>query len=219
VWRSAGWPSHDGLELDLLAAGLVARCHDAQGHETLRVTQAGVVALACQHQANRERLHPHEHLVARVAQAQQAAGRLVWCGLSLRAQVQQPPREAAWVTTLPDVFSIRNTTVERYVEPVVHEIKVRRADLLSDLRRPAKREAYAAVAGEVWYVLGPQVGQADDVPPSCGVMHLPSWDAGSELEILRLAPKQAMPLPFGAWMALAKACPWPRPDGDGQTMF
>jgi ABC-type sulfate/molybdate transport systems ATPase subunit len=34
----------------------------------------------------------------------------------------------------PDVFSIRNTSVEAYAEPLVHEVKVRRADLLADLR-------------------------------------------------------------------------------------
>jgi hypothetical protein len=46
VWRSAGWPCHDLIELDLLAAGLIERVRQPSGHETLRVTDAGVVVLA-----------------------------------------------------------------------------------------------------------------------------------------------------------------------------
>ena len=38
IWRSAGWPCKDGLEIDLLAAGLI-RLHIApDGCETLRLT-------------------------------------------------------------------------------------------------------------------------------------------------------------------------------------
>ncbi|MCB2021491.1 MAG: hypothetical protein KDG44_11880, partial [Burkholderiaceae bacterium] len=46
VWRSAGWPCHDLIEVDLLAAGLLERVQQASGHETLRVTDAGVQVLA-----------------------------------------------------------------------------------------------------------------------------------------------------------------------------
>lgn len=46
----------------------------------------------------------------------------------------------------PDVFSVRHTSVEAYLQPVMHEIKVCRADLLSDLRHAVKREAYQAPA-------------------------------------------------------------------------
>ena len=42
MWRSAGWPCHDPIELDLLGAGLLQRFWDAQGRETLRVTDAGI---------------------------------------------------------------------------------------------------------------------------------------------------------------------------------
>ena len=49
--------------------------------------------------------------------------------------------EPGWAIAMPDVYSIRHTTVEDHVEPIAHEIKVRRADLLADLRRPTKGEA------------------------------------------------------------------------------
>ena len=35
VYRSAGWPSQDPLEIDLLAAGLLERVGSAGGQETL----------------------------------------------------------------------------------------------------------------------------------------------------------------------------------------
>ena len=76
----------------------------------------------------------------------QRAGRIVWRGLSLRAKVDE-----AWAMAMPDVFSIRHTTVERYLEPVVHEIKVRRADLLADLRQAAKGAAYCALSAIDWW--------------------------------------------------------------------
>lgn len=47
---------------------------------------------------------------------------------------------------IPHVFSIRNTAVEAYLEPLVHEIKCSRADLLGDLKRAEKRAANLPIA-------------------------------------------------------------------------
>ncbi len=137
VWRSAGWPCQDMLEIELLAAGCLERVRHASGHETLRVTDAGIAVLAEALQRHRAARDAHEDLVERVARDMTRAGRLAWRGLSMRAKVVD-----AWVMAMPDVFSIRHTTVEDYLEPVVHEVKVRRADLLADVRREAKRVAY-----------------------------------------------------------------------------
>ena len=46
VYRSAGWPCQDGIEVELLAAGLLQRERGPLGHETLRVTDAGIAVLA-----------------------------------------------------------------------------------------------------------------------------------------------------------------------------
>jgi hypothetical protein len=206
VWRSAGWPCQDTVEAELLAAGWLERLRDADGRETLRVSDAGVRVLADTLAGNRRQRDAHEALVARVATEMQRAGRLVWRGLSLRAAT-----EAGWTMAMPDVFSIRHTTVEAYVEPRVHEIKVRRADLLADLRRPAKGEAYRALASQCWYVLAEGVGDERDVPEAYGVMLAP---AGSgPMQVLRPAPARPMTLPLATWMALARAAPLP-PDDD-----
>ena len=200
VYRSAGWPCLDGVEIDLLGAGLLERVRSASGHETLRVTDAGVALLADSVARHRARRDAHEALVARVADAMTRSGRLAWRGIALRAKV-----DAGWVMAMPDVYSIRHTSVEDYLEPIAHEIKVRRADLLADLRKPAKCEAYRQLSSECWYVIREGIAEVDEIPPECGV--LVAGDAG--LEVARPAPKRALRLSFGVWMALARATPVP----------
>jgi len=215
MWRSAGWPFQDLIEIDLLAAGLVERERDALGRDTLRVTDAGVALLSSALQRNRAARDPHEALVARVAREMQRAGRVVWRGLSLRARVGEadPTIDAGnWAIAMPDVYSIRHTSVEDFVEPVVHEIKVRRSDLLADLRRPTKGEAYRWLSGECWYVIREGIAQPQEIPAVYGVMlALPS----GALSVARPAPRRGMRLPFAVWMALARATPEP-PDEAAQ---
>jgi hypothetical protein len=252
IYRSAGWPCADMLEVDLLAAGLLERRCPAEGAETLRLTDAGIRVLAQAHAGNRAARTPHEALVERVAETLGRGGRLAWRGLMLRvpvpralladdsqpalaptalAQEPTPLRDLlggdgpvmaapdhAWCMAMPDVFSIRRSTVESYLEPVVHEIKVSRADLLGDLKRPAKRAAYLAMAGACWYVLGRDakgrpIAEPDEVPPECGVMIVD----GAQLAVARPAPSRAVErLPLQVWMSLAQAAPAARPDDDAQ---
>ena len=213
VYRSAGWPCLDAIEIELLAAGLLARVMRPSGHETLRVTDAGLQWLAQALQHNRARRDAHEALVERVAREMTRAGRIAWRGLSLRAKVPTNTGEA-WAVAMPDVFSIRHTTVEAYLAPVVHEVKVQRADLLADLRRQAKRAAYLQMSSECWYVIRAGIAQPEEIPPECGVLVATE----TLLDVARPAPKRAMRLPFDAWMALARATPvdgWRLEDAQG----
>ena len=198
IWRSAGWPCHDMVEVELLDAGLLERVRQPSGHETLRVTDAGVACIAETLQRNRATRDAHESLVERVAREMTRNGRIAWRGLSLRAKVGD-----AWAMAMPDVFSIRNTSVEDYLEPVVHEIKVRRADLLADLKREAERAAYLQLCGECWYVIRDGIAQADEIPSECGVLVA----SDSALDVARPAPRRAMRMPFQAWMVLARSTP------------
>lgn len=251
VYRSSGWPCQDMLEAELLAAGQLERVRWPDGHETLRVTDAGIATLARVFARNREARNPHETLVEQVALAMDRAGRLAWRGLMLRARVPlslfgagEPPAPDpapedmpllvaepvaeplvepghAWVMACPDVFSIRRSTVEAYLEPVVHEIKVSRADLLGDLRKPAKRAAYLDMASACWYVLGNDargrpIGGPDDIPPECGVMLVQD----GQLVVAREAPRRALErLPLQVWMTLAQAGAPLRADDGGQAAF
>ncbi len=213
VWRSAGWPCQDMVEVELLAAGLLERVRDGDGRESVRVTDAGIQALAATLAKNRAARSAHEALVAEVATAMQRAGRVVWRGLSLRAPLPGPDGGTVWAVAMPDVFSIRHTTVEDYAEPAVHEIKVRRADLLSDLRHADKGAAYRALSSQCWYVLRAGIAEPDEVPAAYGVMVA---GAGG-LEVLRPAPRRAARVPFAVWMALARAHAEPGPDDAEQA--
>jgi hypothetical protein len=215
IWRSAGWPSQDLVEVELIAAGWVERLRDGHGRETLRVTDAGIQLLAATLARNRAARDAHEALIGRVAIAMQRAGRIAWRGLSLRVRVgDDAAGTGRWAIARPDLFSVRNTSVEDYLEPVVHEIKVRRADLLGDVRRPAKGEAYRQMARECWYVLADGIGDASDVPDDYGVMVA----RDGVLDVLRPAPRRALRLPFATWMALARATPEPVEDSPQRAL-
>lgn len=213
IHRSSGWPCRDPIEVDLLVTGLLDAVTDAQGRETLRVTATGLQALSTAHANNRASRSVHDGLVQRVARLTQQEGRIAWSGLALRAQVNDE-----WVQAIPDVFSLRNTTVEAYLEPVVHEIKVSRADLLSDLKKPDKRSAYLAMASQVYYVLGVNargkpIAEPDEIPPECGVMVATE----AQLEVVRVAPRQPFSgMRFDIWMALAKSAPLLKDDEGSQ---
>lgn len=246
VYRSAGWPSQDGLEIELLAAGMLERSLE-DGRDRIRLTDAGVAGLAQALQRNQRALSAHDALVARVAQMLLRDGRLVWTGLSVRARLPSAtpavdtrpvidadgfdllaPAPGApatrWKMCKPDLFSIRNTSVAAYLEPVVHEIKVSRADLMGDLRLVDKRDSYLDLGGQCWYVLGCDakrrpIAQEHEVPAACGVIFA---DADGRLDVVRHAPRRSLPdLPFPLWMALAKATPLPAAvaglDGDAPS--
>ena len=210
VYRSAGWPFQDPVEIELIAAGLLERALEPSGHDKVRVTANGIAYLAQSIQKNRQNRSPHELLVDRIAQTMLRDGRIVWTSLSLRARLpSEPETPNRWKICKPDVFSIRHTSVANYLEPIVHEIKVSRADLLGDLKSKDKRDSYLDVGGQCWYVLGCDtkgrpIGQEDDVPPECGVMIAEP----DRLHVAHNAVKRSTrEMPFAIWMALAKATP------------
>jgi hypothetical protein len=212
VWRSAGWPCRDGIEAELLLAGWLLGERDAAGRETLQLTPAGLAQLVAHGERHRRARGAHEALVERVASAMQRAGRIVWRGLSLRAPPGEQATKRDWPMAMPDVYSIRHTTREDAVEPVAHEIKVRRGDLLADLRRPAKGEAYRALSSQCWYVLAAGIGGPDDIPPVFGVMLADS----SGLHVARPAPRRPFRLPLQVWMALARSNALPLLEAEAQ---
>lgn len=235
VWRSAGWPYRDAIELELLAAGWAALSQAAGGHETIVLTQAGIRLLVDARQQNQRALSAHDRLAQRVAEQLVKGGRLVWRELSLRAWVNandesrpvapmtgdapcllypadavlQAPRSpnGSWRMARPDVFSVRHTSVEAYLQPIVHEVKVSRADLLSDLRHVAKRESYQWLSCETYYVFPAGMAEPEEVPEAFGVWMLNGPVDSGALDLVRPARHMPCKLPFAVWMALAKATP------------
>lgn len=195
-YRSAGWPCLDAIEIDLLNAGLIERVSvSPEAPEIIRVTDAGLHALGSCLDRNRRAFDAHEALVEQVAQWLASSGQLVYRGLTLRGRVG-----ARWKPCRPDVYSIRNTTIAAYACPSIHEIKVRRADLLSDLKNPDKRAAYQALSAEFFYVMPDGLAALDEIPADCGVLYANK----RELKLGRAAPRRPHELSFGEWMTLAR---------------
>ena len=118
------------------------------------------------------------------------------------------PGASGWRMARPDVFSVRNTSVEAYLHPVVHEIKVSRADLFSDLRHAAKRESYQWLCCECHYVFPAGMAQPQELPEALGVWVMHGDMETGRLEQLRAARHTSCALPFPVWLSLAKATPW-----------
>lgn len=118
-----------------------------------------------------------------------------------------------WRMARPDVFSVRNTSVEAYLHPVVHEIKVSRADLFSDLRHAAKRASYQWLCCECHYVFPAGMAQPEELPTELGVWVIHGDMETGRLEQLRPARHTPCTLPFAVWLALAKATTW-QPERD-----
>jgi hypothetical protein len=107
----------------------------------------------------------------------------------------------------PDVFSVRHTTVESYLQPMVHEVKVSRADLMSDLRHAAKRDSYQWLSCETYFVFPAGVAKLEEIPEEFGVWVLNGSVESGSLDLARPAAHVPRKLPFFVWMALAKATP------------
>ncbi|MBF5005263.1 hypothetical protein [Diaphorobacter caeni] len=248
IWRSAGWPCQDAVEIELLAAGLVRLQVSHEGHDQLRLTDAAIALLADARQKGLRSATLHDRIEHRFAQRHLLPqGRIVWRELMLRAALEEeagsaiepedasllpadapasdmlwadesqlpvPLRRAArrvWRVARPDLFSVRNTSVPRYLHPQVHEVKASRADLLSDLRHRAKRLAYQWLSEECHYVFPAGIAEPEELPEEFGVwvMHGDVDDA-PRFEQLRAARHVRCSLPFTVWMALCKATPLAR---------
>ena len=136
-----------------------------------------------------------------------------------RAFSNKPQGKTSWRMARPDVFSVRHTSVEDYLQPMVHEVKISRADLLSDLRHAAKRESYQWLSCETYYVFPAGVAEPDEVPQEFGVWVLNGTIETGTLDLLRPARHAPCKLPFAAWMALARASPARMDAGLGQRQL
>jgi hypothetical protein len=195
VYRSAGWPCFDNIEVDLLQAGLIERVRRGNEAEVLRVTDAGLAALSTHIERNRRAFDTHEALVERTARLLASSGRLVYRGLSLRGRISD-----GWRACRPDVYSLRVTNVAAYACPAIHEIKISRADLFSELARPDKRHAYQSLSTEFYYVLPEGLATLDEIPTDCGVIYF----GAAGVRAGRPSPRRTAEPGINEWMAIAR---------------
>ena len=209
-FRSAGWPCQDNIELDLLRHGYVRRETAGTLLETIVVTDAGIALLAQQLELNRRAFAEHDALVDRVARWLMSQKRLVFRGVTLRTRIDE-----TWALSRPDIFSLRHVTSSRRLHPAVHEIKVRRADLLGDIKKDTKRRGYQSYSQSFHYVIAEGIADPDEIPEDCGLIVA----TPNTLRIVRPAPHRPAALTTAQWVALVRAGAEFGDDDDPQLAF
>ena len=185
----------DSIDLDLLRVGALNYIPLLPGHEDgLAVTSYGANLLAnATAQARAERA-PHHELGARLGAWLREQGRLVWENIEFRVDTDNGGRLAR-----PDVFSLLATHNEKRIAPTVHEVKVSRADFLSDLRHPVKLAAYRAIASHIYFACPEGLIRREELPAGYGLLYERADGTWSTVKRPR---KSAVQLSTWHWMNL-----------------
>lgn len=198
-WQSLGWACHDNIDIDLLRWGLVVEQSAGDTASRFVLTDAGRAALGDGLRHNRRARDAHAAATAAVAEHLAATGRLVFTELSVRTE-----HEGRWRPCKPDVFSLVRGLRADHLAPQVHEIKVRRADLLGELRG-AKIERYRELAASIYLVIADGIAEPAEIPHDYGVA---LYSPAAGYRIARAAPIGDYALETRHWMALARATPF-----------
>lgn len=172
LW-SYGRPVHvgelGGIDLDLMAHGLVASVDDKRGASAvLVVTKLGFIHLNETRQAQIASQRPHHELGGRLAQHLRSKGLHTWENVEFSNPDWTQPRR--WAVVRPDVFACLPVLTARNSSTAIYEVKVNRADFLADLAKPEKREAYAELAEAVYYCCPDGMINKGEVPDGFGLL-------------------------------------------------
>jgi hypothetical protein len=208
----------DGIDLDLLGQGLVKNePNNFSGGSVVSLTDKGVKTLHAHRQADIENRNGHHSLGNRVAAMLRAKGRMTWENVELRhkrytkGEGQNQINYEHFQYVRPDVFSIEPTLKHERANPCVHEIKVSRADFLTEMAKPEKREAYAGMAEAVYFVAPEGIIKPEEVPDGCGLLvEAPS----GEFKLLKRPRKRKVVLE--PWHYLAMVLKRGQPPGDNE---
>lgn len=184
------WGLRDGVDLDLLHIGWLVL--DERNYH--RITEAGVAALCAFRQENKQRQTAHDSLAERLAEHLRDSGRLVWMNKELKTELN-----GQRALLRPDVYSLRGTLNPEQICPMVHEIKVSRADFLADVAKADKRAGYRTLADYVHYVAPEGLLDPKEIPDGCGLL---VECADGTFAQRKRARKSPTVLPPSVWMAL-----------------
>lgn len=154
----------DPVDLELSTSGMTQRVLLPHGGTVVyAITPKGEAMLAALRDHARSQRAPHHQLGAHLAQWLASQGRMAWEDTTFDVELAD-----GVATTRPDVLSALITLNPKRWDPQVHEIKVSRADFLSDVRDPSKRAAYFRLAPKVFYATPAGLLTKEDIPPECG---------------------------------------------------
>lgn len=107
----------------------------------------------------------------------------------------------AWLNII-DVFAMALIPSMNY-ERIAYEIKISRADWLSELRKPKKRARAVALSNRFFFVLAPNIYRKGDLPKDdCGILEI---TPEKRIKVIRRAVRRkTKPMPIGFIAALAR---------------
>jgi hypothetical protein len=165
----------DGIDLDLVGMGYIALSEARAGGfsfgDYAEITEIGIAALHAIRQADIAARSVHHDLGSRLAIYLRKQGRITWENIEFSNRVwDEELKYERKQFVRPDVYSIFPSLNLKGANPCVHEVKVSRADFMSDLAKPEKRGAYAMMAEAVYYVAPEGVIHPSEVPQGIGLL-------------------------------------------------
>lgn len=160
----------DGIDLDLTGWKLI-KLTSTKWSNYAELTELGVELLHQHRQSDIAARSVHHNLGERLAEHLRGQGRITWENVEFRNRVRDAELDYdRWQCVRPDVFSILPSLNLKGANPCVHEVKVSRSDFLSDLAKPEKREAYAAMSEAVYYVAPEGMIDPAEMPQGYGLL-------------------------------------------------
>jgi len=189
-----GLSSSGGTQALVLAAlGLIEQTRYGSGL-IMCITQAGIVALQAQVEANRARCAPHHDLGATLATWLSRNGRACWTNIELKVRNAESLQ-----IVRPDVFSINATLDPARIDAAVHEVKISRSDFLADIAKPSKRAGYAAISEKFYYVAPEGLLRPEEMPEKAGLL----LARGDDFVVARRPKKRRVVLAPEVMLAMA----------------
>lgn len=171
--------SPDSIDLDLVALRVLHLDGSGMsGYQRAQVTEQGIQALHQHRQADIQNRGVHHELGSRLAAYLREQGRITWENIEFKNVITEnrptgDGESAPYTYTKrvrPDVFSITPDLDMKRADPCVHEVKVSRADYLSDLAKPEKRRSYASISRALFYVTPAGLIKPEELPPGAGLL-------------------------------------------------
>lgn len=188
-WRGGargGGSRTDNIDLDLAALEMITR-RESGGIVFFTITNSGEKELAAEKDREVARRKPHNDMASRLGAWLRAQGRVTWENIELRAVFEDAHR----AHVRPDVYSLVQTYEEKRLCPCIHEVKVSRADFLSDVANPKKRASYSQIAEMVYYAAPAGMIKLGEVPDECGLV---VEITEGEFEVIKKPKKKAITL-------------------------
>ena len=184
----------DAIDLDLIRLGAVNYVEASPtSNSGIVVTKYGAHVISNEVEVTRSQRSPHHDFASRLAEHLQSKKRLTWENIEFKID-EQSNKHAR-----PDVYSVVSTHNSKNILPTVHEVKVSRADFLSDMKNPDKLQAYWGISNYLYYACPEGLIEKNELPNDCGLIYEMT---NSSWKTVKRAKKKDVTLSEWHWMNL-----------------